>query len=180
MPRGELRDEYVFDRRVVSPRSLSSAPSETRRRTVIPKNDKDPLERDAALRELNRSLELEARAALAYAIAAGSLTGFEAQHLREDLYRFALHGLEDVRRLVEKIVALGGEPSTKVAPLSFEADARKALEALIRNDEETLGVLVEVIPHTGEEAEGEALEHLVEHLVLRRQERIDFLRRALA
>ncbi len=145
----------------------------------MPENDKDPLERDAAVRELNASLELEARSALAYAVAAGSLTGIEAQHLREDLYRFALRGLEDLRRLVEKIVALGGEPSTNVAPLSFEADARKALEQLIRDDEETLEALVEVIQHTGDEAEGEALEHLVEHLVLRRQEQIDFLRRAL-
>ncbi len=124
-------------------------------------------------------MELEARAALAYAIAAGSLRGIEAHHLREELYEFALHALEDVRRLVEKIVALGGEPSTKVAPLSFEADTRTALEALARSDEETLEALVEVIPHTGEEAEGEALEHLVEHLVLRRQEQIDFLRRVL-
>jgi bacterioferritin (cytochrome b1) len=124
-------------------------------------------------------LELEARAALAYAIAAGSLTGMEAQHLREDLYGFALHALEDVRKLVEKIVALGGEPVTSVAPLSFEADTRTALEALARTDDETLEALVEVIPHTGEEAEGEALEHLVEHLVLRKQEQIDFLRRVL-
>ena len=145
----------------------------------LPEKDKDPLERDAALRELNASLELEARGALAYAIAAGSMTGIEAQQFREDLYRFALHGLEGVRKLAEKIVALGGKPSTKVAPLSFEADTRKALEQLVRNDEEILDALVEVIPHTGEEGEGEALEHLVEHLVLRRQEQIDFLRRAL-
>ena len=145
----------------------------------MPEKAKDPLERDAALRELNASLELEARSAVAYAVAAGSLTGMEAQLLREELYRFALHGLEDVRKLVEKIVALGGEPSTKVAPVSFERDTRKALEQLVRNDEETLDALVEVIPHTGEEGEGEALEHLVEHLVLGRQEQIDFLRRAL-
>ncbi len=145
----------------------------------MPEKEKDPLERDAALRELNASLELEAHSALAYAIAAGSITGIEAQHFREDLYRFAVHGLEDLRKLVEKIVALGGEPSTKVAPVSFEGDTRKALEQLISRDEETLDALVEVIPHTGEEAEGEALEHLVEHLVLRRQEQIDFLRRAL-
>ena len=144
----------------------------------MPEKDKDPLERDAAIRELNAALELEARAALGYAIAAGSMTGIEAQHIREDLYRFALHALQDVRRLVEKIVALGGKPSTKAAPLSFEADTRKALEQLVRNDEEILDALVEVIPHTGEEGEGEALEHLVEHLVPRRQEQIDVLRRA--
>ena len=145
----------------------------------MPEKDKDTLERDAAIRELKAALALEARSALGYAIAAASMTGLEAQHIREDLYRFALHALQDVRRLVEKIVALGGEPSTKVGPVSFERDTRKALEALVGNDEETLDALVEVIPHTGEEGEGEALEHLVEHLVLRRQEQIDFLRRAL-
>ena len=146
---------------------------------MVPETDKDPLEREAALRELNRSLELEARAALAYAVAAGSLTGMEVQHLRGELYQFALRELEDTRRLVEKIVASGGQPSTKVAEVSFDLDARRALEKLIHNDEETLDALVEVIQHTGSDAEGEALEHLVEHLVLRKQEQIDFLRRAL-
>ena len=146
----------------------------------MPENERDPLERDAALAGLNRSLELEARSALAYTVAAGSLTGMEVQHLGGELYTFALRELEDTRRLVEKIVALGGEPSTRVAEVSFEADARQALERLIANDEETLDVLVEVIQHTGSEAEGEALEHLIEHLLLRKQEQIDFLRRALA
>lgn len=145
----------------------------------MPENERDPLERDDALRELNRSLELEARSALAYAVAGGSLTGMDVQHLRDELYAFALRELEDTRRLVEKIVALGGEPSTSVAEVAFVADARQALEGLIRNDEETLDALVKVIPHTGSEAEGEALEHLVEHLLLRKQEQIDFLRRAL-
>jgi bacterioferritin (cytochrome b1) len=146
----------------------------------MPENERDPLERDAALSGLNRSLELEARSALAYAVAAGSLTGMEVQHLRSELYGFALRELEDTRRLVEKIVALGGEPSTKVATVSFDAEPRKALGKLVRNDEETLDALVEVIQHTGSEAEGEALEHLIEHLLLRKQEQIDFLRRALA
>lgn len=145
----------------------------------MPENEKDPLERDDALRELNRSLELEARAALAYAVAAGSLTGMEVQHLGGQLYHFAVRELEDTRRLVEKIVALGGEPSTEIAPVSFDADARRAFEKLVANDEETLEALVEVIPHTGSVGEGEALEHLVEHLILQKQEQIDFLRRAL-
>jgi bacterioferritin (cytochrome b1) len=148
------------------------------RGVVMPEENKDALDREAALRELNRSLELEARAALAYAVAAASLTGMEAQHLRETLHEFALRELEDTRRLVEKIVALGGEPSTNVAEISFDFDARTALKKLVRNDEETLEALVEVIQHTGSEGEGEALEHLVEHLILRKQEQIDFLRRA--
>jgi bacterioferritin (cytochrome b1) len=146
----------------------------------MPENEKDPLDREAAVRGLNRALELETRALLAYAVAAGSLTGMEVQHLRKELYRFALHELEHTRRLVEKIVALNGEPSTDVPEVSFNADSRKALGQLVRNDEESLEALVEVIQHTGSEAEGEALEHLVEHLVLRKQEQIDFLRRALA
>jgi len=145
----------------------------------MPENEKDPLQRDDALRELNRSLELEARAALAYAVAAASLTGMEVQYLRDELYHFAVRELEDTRRLVEKIVALGGDPSTDIASVAFDRDARGALEKLVANDEETLEALVEVIPHTGSVGEGEALEHLVEHLILRKQEQIDFLRRAL-
>jgi hypothetical protein len=34
-----------------------------------------------------------------------------------------------------------------------------------------------VIPHTGTEGRSEALEHLMEHLILRKQNQIDFLTR---
>jgi len=35
-----------------------------------------------------------------------------------------------------------------------------------------------VIPHSGEEPRSEALEHLMEHLIMRKQNQVDWLRRA--
>jgi hypothetical protein len=36
-----------------------------------------------------------------------------------------------------------------------------------------------VIPHTGQEPRSEALEHRMEHLIMRKQEQVDTLRRAV-
>ena len=35
-----------------------------------------------------------------------------------------------------------------------------------------------VIPHSGQEARSEALEHLMEHIIMRKQNQVDWLRRA--
>jgi len=35
-----------------------------------------------------------------------------------------------------------------------------------------------VIPHSGQEPRPEALEHLMEHLIMRKQNQVDWLRRA--
>jgi hypothetical protein len=40
--------------------------------------------------------------------------------------------LEDATRLAEKITALGGEPTTDVAPIAFVADPDKALDGADR------------------------------------------------
>ncbi len=61
------------------------------------------------------------------------------------------------------------------------------LARYIAGRELTVGILEdrplavgEIIPATGSEGRGEALEHLLEHLILRKQDQADFLRRALA
>jgi hypothetical protein len=54
------------------------------------------------------------------------------------------------------------------------------VERLLASEEEAVEALREIIPATGSEGRGEALEHLLEHLILRKQDQADFLRRALA
>ena len=44
-----------------------------------------------------------------------AMFGLEVQGVTGELWDFALHELEDMRRLVEKISALGGDPTTKSA-----------------------------------------------------------------
>src|SRR3954447_8181419 len=80
---------------------------------------------------LNRALRLQHRSVLHYSLVAGSVIGLEYQAHAEKMREHAASELEDATRLVEKITALGGEPTTEVAPISFTADPGAALGQLI-------------------------------------------------
>jgi bacterioferritin (cytochrome b1) len=130
------------------------------------------------VKRLNAALRLQYRSALQYTIAAGGLAGFEFQPLAANLGEFALADLDDARRLAEKITALGGDPTDDVAPPCFESDPRAAIESLIEMEGETLETLQAAIEPTGREAASEAIEHRLEHIIMRKQEQVDVLLRA--
>jgi len=136
------------------------------------------LDEPEAVRRLNKALALQYRSALQYSIVSSSLTGIEAQAIGSKLTEFGDSELADVRRLIEKIVSFGGEPTTEVAALSYEPGAEGAIRSLAENEEEAVEALQEAIEPTGREGRSEALEHLMEHLILRKQHQVDFLNRA--
>ena len=140
----------------------------------------EKLDEKEAVKRLNAALELQYRAALQYSIVASSLTGIEAQALGEKLTAFGDSELADVRRLIEKIVSFGGKPTTDVAKLRYETKLEKAIRSLIKGEEEAVEALQESIEPTGREGRSEALEHLMEHLILRKQHQVDFLNRAIS
>jgi len=142
-------------------------------------DDVDPLELDAVLDTLGTALALQYRSALQYTQVAGSLTGLQWSVLGVQLWTFAESELDDARRLVEKIVALGGTPPSAPAELRYEPEPEKAMAALIENECEAVAALHAVIPHSGQEPRSEALEHRLEHLIMRKQEQVDTLRRAV-
>ena len=127
---------------------------------------------------LNRALVLQNRSVLQYSLTAGSLLGFEYAGITGELAGFAQAELEDARHLVEKIVALGGEPTEEVAPLSHVADPQKAVQWLIDSEGEALEALQDAIAFTGRDATSEAVEHRLEHIITRKQEQVDALIRA--
>ena len=137
------------------------------------------MEVEEALATLNRALALQARSALAFARAGGSVRGLSHQAVSAQLWQFAECDLDDYRRLVEKIVALGGEPTTEVAALEAHEQLDAAVRWLVEVESEAVEALADVIPHTGNEGPGEALEHLLEHVIMRKQEQVDWLVRAL-
>ncbi len=140
--------------------------------------DRDPMDEQAVIDALNEALTLQNRSAIAYAVAAGSLTGFQFQPLALELGRFAEEEIRDARHLVEKIVTLEGEPTTDVTPLEFHADPTDAIKALIEHETKTIDALQAVIPPSGQEGRSEALEHRMEHMIMRKQEQVDALIRA--
>ena len=127
---------------------------------------------------LNRALRLQHRSVLLYSLTAGSVIGLEYQAHADKMRRHSLSELEDATRLVEKITALGGEPTTEVAPMSFSEDPAEALDKLIESEGETLETLQAAIEPTGREAASEAVEHRREHMIMRKQEQVDYLLRA--
>ncbi len=133
---------------------------------------------DAQIECLNRALRLQHRSVLQYSLVAGTVIGLEYQAHAEKMKEHALSELEDATRLTEKIAALGGEPTTDVAPLSFIANPAKAIDRLIKDEGETLEALQAAIEPTGREAASEAVEHRLEHMIMRKQEQVDYLLRA--
>ncbi len=138
------------------------------------------LDEELAIKRLNAALRHQYRSALQYSIVAASLLGLEAQALSPRLTGFGDEELNGVRQLIEKIVSFGGQPTTEVAELRFEEQAADALLWLIACEEEVVEALQDSIEPTGREGRSEALEHLLEHMIMRKQHQIDFLRRAVA
>jgi bacterioferritin (cytochrome b1) len=143
-------------------------------------DEEEKLDEQEAVNRLNAALSLQYRSALQYSIVASSLTGIEAQALGSKLTTFGDAELADVRRLIEKIVSFKGEPTTEVAALSFDPGTHDALLRLAEYEEETVEALQQAIEPTGREGRSEALEHLMEHLILRKQHQVDFLNRAVS
>jgi bacterioferritin (cytochrome b1) len=143
-------------------------------------DDEEKLDEREAVKRLNAALELQYRSALQYSITAASLSGIEAQALGSQLTGFGDLELADARRLVEKIVSFGGDPTTEVAELRFDRNAKSALRWLAECEEAAVELLQEAIEPTGRDGRSEALEHLMEHLILRKQTQVDFLNRAIA
>src|SRR5918994_3021422 len=76
----------------------------------------EKLDVEQAVARLNEALRLQYRSANQYMLSSASLFGFEFQALGDRLWEYAKAELADARRLVEKIIALGGGPVTAGAP----------------------------------------------------------------
>lgn len=138
----------------------------------------ETLDREEAVKRLNVALRLQYRSALQYTLASGSLFGFEFQSLGDRFWEYGQAELADARLLIEKIVALDGTPNTEVAELRWTGDPGDAVEWLIETEEEAIEALQQAIEPTGREGRSEALEHALEHLIMRKQNQVDFLLRA--
>jgi bacterioferritin (cytochrome b1) len=136
------------------------------------------LDEEAAVEKLNEALVLQYRSALQYTLTSGSLFGFEFQSLGDRLWEYAAAESGDARLLVEKIVALGGTPSTDVAELKWSGDPSEAVDWLIESETDAIEALAAAIEPTGREGRSEALEHMLEHLIMRKQNQVDFLLRS--
>ena len=141
--------------------------------------EEELLDEKKAVELLNAALALQNRSVLQYTLTSGSLFGFEFQAFGDRFWEFAQAELTDARLLVEKITALGGEPTTEVAELRWNGgDAGEAVDWIVETEGDAVDALQAAIEPTGREGRSEALEHMLEHIIMRKQNQVDFLLRA--
>ena len=142
----------------------------------VPESER--IDEEGAVRCLNKALALQYRSVSQYTLTSASLFGFEFQAFGDRFWEYAQAELADLRLLVEKIVALGGEPMTEPAELRHTGDPEDAVEWLIETESDAVETLKDAIEPTGREGRSEALEHMLEHVIMRKQNQVDFLLRA--
>ena len=134
---------------------------------------------DALRSVLGEAVRLQCRSPLLYTLVAATTTGLDGQAVAGRLSDYAFDELEDTAKLIEKAFALGCTPTLEVPEVRADGDTQAKLNALVQNEESIISALHDVIPETGQQAWSEALEHLLEHLIMRKQSQVDYLRRVL-
>lgn len=129
--------------------------------------------------ELAKLLPLLARDANAAALVAGTLPGAEGVALSGFLRDVAADELRDLERIAARIASLGGSPTLAGKRLAPPMKFAPAVKGIVAMQRETLDAVVDAIPADMDDAEGEASEHLLEHMVSRKRNVIELLERAL-
>lgn len=141
-------------------------------------DEEELIDEQAAIDALNKALAMQYRSALQYSLTSSSLTGIPAQAIGGLLIEYGDLELADARLLIEKIVSFGGKPTTDVVELRNAKDVDDGLDRLIETETETIEALQASIEPTGREGRSEALEHMLEHMIMRKQRQVDLLARA--
>ncbi len=135
----------------------------------------DAMDTERVLDSLQHALDLQAESILTMSMMAGIMRGVGGAAVKQSLRTFVLAELEDTYLLVEKMSALGGTPSMTARSVEVSSKADDALGELLDHEVETVAALHGVIQYSGQEPRSEALEHLLEHFIMRKQQQIDFL-----
>ena len=130
---------------------------------------------EAVRKQLSTAVSQQLGSLVSMTLLAGSLRGAAYVGLKVRLREYAVTEVSDTERLVEMFCALGGELQPMEFPPPPATDSAAALREFIERDKQVMASLHAVIPHSGQEPQSEALEHLIEHVLLRKQEQLDFL-----
>ena len=107
------------------------------------------------------------------------MIGLEYQAHAEKMRQHALSELEDATAgWWRRSPRSAGSPPWSRRRSASRRDPAKALDQLWTAEGETLEALQAAIEPTGREAASEAVEHRLEHMIMRKQEQVDYLLRA--
>ena len=140
-----------------------------------PAEDREAMDEAAVCRTLGKALRLQARSMLEMTLLAGAMRGIGGIGAKAQLRTFVQHEIEDTYLLTEKLVSVGGEPDLDVGTVRPDPDPQAALAGFLERERAVVAALHAVIEHSGQEPRSEALEHLLEHVIMRKQQQVDFL-----
>jgi len=138
----------------------------------------EPTDTEALIADLDKALQLVVRDAVAAAVAAGAMPGVDGVALAPQLAGIASAELADASRMAARMASLGGSPSVTLKKLAPPAKSQATLTWLADMQREANDAVVNAIPADADDAEGEATEHLLEHIVSRKRDAIELLERA--
>jgi bacterioferritin (cytochrome b1) len=138
----------------------------------------EPTDTEALIADLDNALQLVVRDAVAAAMAAGAMPGVDGVALAPRLAEIASAELADASRMAARMASLGGSPSVTLKKLAPPPKAQATLTWLAEMQREANDAVVNAIPADADDAEGEATEHLLEHIVSRKRDAIELLERA--
>ena len=139
----------------------------------------ETMDTEAQVKALNEALRLQHRSVLMYSVTAGSVVGLEYQAHAEKLSKHALSKLEDARQTGGEDHRAGRGADRGVGGVHLRARPREGAGPADRAPRaRRLEALQAAIEPTGREAASEAVEHHLEHMIMRKQEQVDYLLRA--
>ena len=139
-----------------------------------PAEGREPMDATAVCRSLGHALALQSRSLLEMTLLAGAMRGMAGVGTKAQLRQFVQHELEDTYLLTEKLTAIGGEPDLDLDRIRPSADPNSALRDFLAREQDVVAALHAVIADSGQEPRSEALEHLLEHVIMRKQQQLDF------
>lgn len=131
------------------------------------------MQKEEIIKGLNEALEHEYAAIIQFSTHAAMAEGLDADPVIDALREMARGELGHVEKLLQRIWALGGRPSTKPAEVRFERDLSAILDADIKKEKEAIAVYTKLLNKIPRQ-EGSVLYETVEDL--RADEEMDFER----
>ena len=98
----------------------------------------DKISRERLLELLNEDLAREYQAIITYRTYASAVSGINRQELREFFASEIPDELGHAQILADKIVAMGGQPTTVPASVKYTEDPRQMLQNALEDEEETV------------------------------------------
>ena len=139
------------------------------------------MSKEEVIKELNKALEIEHSAIIMYLHHAEFVKGLDAEPIIARLKEIASDEEKHRDILRERIVVLGGVPSTKLSDIKIKHsdDIKEMLKDELKEEKEAVLLYREILSMVKDMEDNETLHHEIYHLITGEQEHVEELQRLL-